>query len=202
MARTRASVRDAVAADADALARLWADLLMVAGVPGRTSIPPSSSAVACRLEAIEGNLDRRLLVAVTPVDEGEIVVGAVYLAREPLTPLHDDFAVRASYLHVLADHRRRGIGRSLLDAAASWAVEIHAEHLVVDVNPNVRETNRFLARIGLRPLVGQRSVPVAALRRRIAGGPLIAPEVLGEPGRRLAAVHGRRQRPWRVVARG
>ncbi|MGH8773648.1 MAG: GNAT family N-acetyltransferase [Jiangellaceae bacterium] len=196
MGRSRVHVRDAVVGDAEALARVWSDLLLIAGVPGRTSAPPTPPAVARRLEAIEGSPTRRMLVA----EDGDVLAGAVYLSREPLTPLHDDTAVRASYLHVLAEHRRRGIGRALLDAAAGWAVEVQAEHLVVDVSPHIRETNRFLARLGLRTLVSQRSVPVAVIRRRMVGGQLVGSELLGEPARRLATSGGRSRRPWHAIS--
>ena len=61
----------------------------------------------------------RLLVAVI---DGE-PVGVAHLRRAPISPIHEDDAVHVGYLHVLSDHRRRGAGKALLEAAADWADE-------------------------------------------------------------------------------
>jgi ribosomal protein S18 acetylase RimI-like enzyme len=69
------------------------------------------------------------------------------------------------YLHVREGKRRRGVGKALLAAAASFAEEVGAEHLITSVLPQLRETNRFYARLGFSPVVIRRSVPVSVLRR-------------------------------------
>ena len=80
-------------------------------------------------------------------------------------PLFDQTAVHVHYLHVREGNRRRGVGKALLAAAASFAEEVGAEHLITSVLPQLRETNRFYARLGFSPVVIRRSVPVTVLRR-------------------------------------
>ena len=72
---------------------------------------------------------------------------------------------------VVADrHRRRGAGRALVGAAATFAEERGVGQLVVSVHPTSREANRFLARLGFAPLTVRRSASVAGVRRRLAAG--------------------------------
>ena len=40
--------------------------------------------------------------------------------------------------------------------------------MITSVLPQLRETNRFYARLGFSPVVIRRSVPVSVLRRRLA----------------------------------
>ena len=164
MALARVVVREAQPDDAEGLIAVWADLVAVAGRRGVLSAQvPSVPAVRRRVAELDDDPRRRVLVAVNGGD----VVGAAVLSREPLSPLHDEPAVRMSYLHVLPGHRRRGIGHALLSAAASWAADSGAEHLAVDVHPQARDANRFLARLGFGQLLVQRVAPVASLRRRL-----------------------------------
>lgn len=72
------------------------------------------------------------------------------------------------YLVVAPSARRRGLGRVLVMAAAAWAEERGVEQLVAHVYPNLREANRFYARLGFAPLTVRRVAPVAALRRQFA----------------------------------
>jgi ribosomal protein S18 acetylase RimI-like enzyme len=84
-------------------------------------------------------------------------------------PLFDQSAVHVHYLHVRDGFRRRGVGRALLGAAVVMADEVGAEHVFTSVLPQLRETQRFYARLGFGPVVVRRSVPVSLLRRRLSG---------------------------------
>lgn len=164
MGRSLVRVRPAVPDDAAALVDLWADLLTVAGSATHTAERPCVDGVQRRLSAVADRTDRVILVA----ELDGSVCGAAYLSREPLTPLHDAVAARLSYLHVLPGCRRQGAGHAILEAAVHQATEWGAEHVVTDVVPVARDTNRFLARLGLGQLIVQRAAPVPALRRRLA----------------------------------
>jgi len=162
--RPQMAVRDASADDAPTLVRLWEELVLDSGIPGRTSDPPTAEGMRRRLEMVSDSATRRLLVAEV---DGEIA-GVVYVQHQPVTPLHETMAVRVAYLHVLKEHRRRGVGHALLAEAAAWASAIGAEHVVVDVLPGDREANRFCARLGLSQLHVQRLAQTTQLRRLLA----------------------------------
>lgn len=183
MARALPHVRDAVPDDAPALLGLWTDLLGAAGPGAHSWALPTVEGVRTRLKAVADDPDRRVLVASVDASvdgpEHEQVGGFALLLREPLTPLHDELAVRVSHLHVLAAQRRHGVGHALVATATDWAAESGADHVVVDVPPAAREANRFYARLGFAALLVQRSAPVATLvRRRLAEPPVAAEDVL------------------------
>jgi GNAT superfamily N-acetyltransferase len=130
-------------------------------------IPPSAEqGVLERLEAVTQDPRSRVLVA-TVDDE---VAGMALFTVTAYAPLFDQRAVHAHYLHVRDGFRRMGVGKALLAAAVAMADESGAEHVVTSVLPQMRDTQRFYARLGFSPVVVRRSVPVNALRRRLAGG--------------------------------
>jgi ribosomal protein S18 acetylase RimI-like enzyme len=98
------------------------------------------------------------------------VAGMALFTVTAYAPLFDQRAVHAHYLHVRDGFRRMGVGKALLAAAVAMADESGAEHVVTSVLPQMRDTQRFYARLGFSPVVVRRSVPVNALRRRLAGG--------------------------------
>ena len=73
--------------------------------------------------------------------------------------------VQIDYLHVRPAFHRRGVGRALVAAATAYAEEVGSEHVAVNVLPQVREANRFYAKIGFTPLVVRRVASVATPRR-------------------------------------
>jgi ribosomal protein S18 acetylase RimI-like enzyme len=103
-------------------------------------------------------------------------------------PLFDQRAVHAHYLHVRDGYRRMGVGKALLAAAVALAEETGAEHVVTNVLPQMRDTQRFYARLGFSPVVVRRSVPVAALRRRLCGGSSVVADHLAARRRTLRRV--------------
>jgi L-phenylalanine/L-methionine N-acetyltransferase len=82
------------------------------------------------LKAVRRYDDAAVFVAVD--DDGGTVVGRLSLARDPHpASLH----VADLGLMVAATHRRRGIGRSLLDAAVAWAEASGVRKLELHVFP-------------------------------------------------------------------
>jgi ribosomal protein S18 acetylase RimI-like enzyme len=152
------SVRDAAPDDAPSLLEIWTE--------NRTELAaPRESDVRSAVARIAADPSERLLLGVA---EGE-VVGLVHMRRAPITPIHGEEAVHISHLHVRERHRRRGLGRALVDAAAAWAQEKESEHLLATANASARDANRFLARLGLTQVAVVRAATVSAIRMKVAG---------------------------------
>ena len=167
MTRPSVSVRDARPDDLPELMIMWGELREMGSRLERV-IPASGEAgVLDRIEAVSRDPDSCALVAL--VDD--VVAGMVVLTATSYAPLFDQRAVHAHYLHVRDGFRRRGVGKALLSAAVSFADDTGAEHVITSVLPQMRDTQRFYARLGFGPVVVRRSVPVSILRRRLAGAP-------------------------------
>jgi GNAT superfamily N-acetyltransferase len=164
---TRATVvvRDAVPDDLPVLLTMWHELRDLAGRLDRTMPTVSEDGVLDRLKSIADDPNSRALVGVI---DGE-VAGMAVLTTSAYAPLFDLDAVHVHYLHVHEGYRRRGVGRALLATAVATADEVGAEHILTSVMPQLRDTQRFYARLGFGPVVTRRSVPVSMLRRRLAG---------------------------------
>lgn len=165
MTRAAVVVRDAVPDDLPALMTMWHELRDLGGRLDRTAPTVSEDGVLDRLKTISDDPHSRALVAV--VDDS--VAGMVLLTTSPYAPLFDLDAIHVHYLHVGEGYRRRGVGHALLATAVAAADEVGAEHIVTSVMPQLRDTQRFYARLGFSPVVTRRSVPVSTLRRRLAG---------------------------------
>lgn len=165
MTRSSITVRDARAEDVPALLVMWDELRELGRGIERITPTPDADALLQRLDLVDADPQSRALVAVLD-DE---VVGVVLLTATAYAPLFDQRAVHAHYLHVREGYRKRGVGRALLAAAVSFADEAGAEHVITSVLPQMRDTQRFYARLGFGPVVVRRSVPVPVLRRRLAG---------------------------------
>jgi GNAT superfamily N-acetyltransferase len=158
-------VRDAVPDDLPVLVTMWRELRDLGGRLDRTLPAVSEDGVLDRLKIIDDDPDSRALVAVV---DGT-VAGMALLTVSSYAPLFDQDAVHVHYLHVRDGYRRRGVGHSLLATAVATAEEVGAEHILTSVMPQLRDTQRFYARLGFGPVVVRRSVPVSMLRRRLAG---------------------------------
>jgi GNAT superfamily N-acetyltransferase len=156
-------VREARPDDLPELLELWRELRDVAGRLERATPSTGDDGAMDRLLAMTSDPDYRALVAVAD----DRLAGMAVVNRAKYAPLLDQEAVHVHYLHVREGARRRGVGKALLAAAASFAEEIGADHVMTSVLPQLRETNRFYARLGFSPVVVRRSVPVALLRRRL-----------------------------------
>jgi GNAT superfamily N-acetyltransferase len=158
MGRQPVHIRDATPDDAEVLLRLWS----------RTTRHCEASPQAVRdaeqaLANAAADPDGRLLVAQV---EGQ-VVAALQLTRGPVSPLVLDSAVHTSYLLVEPEHRKHGVAHALMEAAVLWAEEkdVHQITAITDTN---RDTNRFFVRLGMSTLATVRSVPTAALRKKLS----------------------------------
>jgi GNAT superfamily N-acetyltransferase len=161
MSRGPVIIRDAEVGDADALQQIWLDFASGPDRPGRPAA--STDQIRRAIGRLRAEAAERLLVAV--VDDAP--VGVAHLRRAPLSPIHDEEAVHVGYLHVLSGHRRRGIGKQLLDVATGWAEENESSHIVASVAATARDANRFLARLGLGQVAVVRASTVAHLRSRL-----------------------------------
>lgn len=165
MTRPSVAVRDAHPDDLPALMAMWDELRSVGSRLERVMPVADEDGVLERLDAVTADPMSRALVATV---DGQ-VVGMTVLTASKYAPLFDQRAVHAHYLHVRDGYRRQGVGKALLAAAVTFAEEEGAEHVLTSVMPQMRDTQRFYARLGFGPVVVRRSVPVSALRRRLAG---------------------------------
>jgi len=165
LTRPSVVVREARPEDLPALLAMWDELRRMGSRLERVMPAADENAVLDRLSAVEHDPSSRALVAVV---DGE-VAGMTVLSITPYAPLFDQQAVHAHYLHVREGFRRKGVGKALLGAAVAFADESGAEHVITSVLPQMRETQRFYARLGFGPVVVRRSAPVSVLRRRLAG---------------------------------
>ena len=173
MARASLHVRTATAADLPALLAFGEELRDLVLAPGaevggrsRGTSPATARAFLEQRyrEAVEDPA-RELVVVVGEDDEP---LGMALLTVAPANALVDIPAVHMSHAVVSDRHKRRGAGRALVSAAATYAEQHGLEQLVVSVHPGSRDANRFFARLGFAPLAVRRTAPVAAVRRRLS----------------------------------
>jgi GNAT superfamily N-acetyltransferase len=160
MSRPFLELREAAPDDAAQLVQLWS----TAGRTGEAVHPHSIEDAQRALAQMAGNPDERLVVG---MHEGR-VVAALHMKRAPFTPIHTEQIVHTSYLLVCPEFRRHGYGRALLDAAAAWAEEKDVRHVSAITASGLRETNRFLARLGLGTVATVRVSTTAGLRKRLS----------------------------------
>jgi GNAT superfamily N-acetyltransferase len=94
--------------------------------------------------------------------------------------------VHTSYLQVHPDHRRRGYARAQLDTALAWAEEKDVTHITAITNSSSRDTNRFLARLGLATGATLRIASTATVRRKLSPEPIHTHDARRQLGRVLA----------------
>lgn len=103
-----------------------------------------------------------------PRDSGEVAVGLAVLGLDPLSLVLGNPHVTVDTFVVHREHRRCGTGVLLLAAAAAFAQESEADHVVVSVGGHEAERQRFFARMGFAPLTTRRIVPAKSLTRTLA----------------------------------
>jgi len=133
-------------------------------------------------ERLLASPDHRVVLAVVPGPGGddEVPVGLAILGIDPLSVVLGVPQVTVDNLVVHREHRRGGVGASLLAAAATYATEVGADHVVAAVGGHEAERQRFFARMGFAPLTTRRIVTVDALSRALSawqrgGVPIPAP---------------------------
>ena len=178
MSRCALEIRDARPEDVTELLRLWTHDRRATEEATLRPVDEATRALA----HIAADPDERMLVGLA---DGQIVA-AVHLRRAPLSPLQTETAVHTSYLHVHPEHRRRGYARALLDAALAWAEEKDVTHITAITNSSSRDTNRFLARLGLATGATVRIASTATVRRKLNPEPIRTNDARRQLGRVLA----------------
>jgi GNAT superfamily N-acetyltransferase len=117
----------------------------------------------------------RVVLAVVPGPDaaagganGEVAVGLAVLGLDPLSLVLGNPQVTVDTFVVHREHRRHGAGAVLLAAAAAYANENGAAHVVAAVGGHEAERQRFFARMGFAPLTTRRIVTVDSLTRSLA----------------------------------
>ena len=191
MPRANVVVRQPSSDDLTVVLAMWDELRLRSGRSGALAPMPSEARLRALLaEAAE---DDSYHAVVAELD-GEVVGMACFLAR-PLGPFIDARVVQIDYLHVRPAFHRRGVGRALVAAATAYAEEIGSEHVAVNVLPQLREANRFYAKIGFTPLVVRRVASVQTLRRSLGLEPADHSRRAGLMARRRSAVRSRATTP-------
>jgi len=133
----------------------------------------------------------RVVLAVLPGPraraDGEVPVGLAVLGLDPLSLVLGNPQVTVDTFVVHREYRRRGAGAVLLAAAAAYARENGAEHVVAAVGGHEAERQRFFARMGFAPLTTRRIVALESLTRSLLSwerSGLLAPAPRRAPRRR------------------
>ena len=155
--RPSITLRSAEMADAPALADLWAEHLR------RGDSHDQLHDVVTVLERAASSPDERVVLAEYDGD----VAGAVHLRTTTVSALNLEPVVHALSPTVLAQHRRHGIGRMLMEAAVAFAEERGVGYVATAVAAGSRDANRFMARLALSPAATLRISPTALFRTRI-----------------------------------
>jgi GNAT superfamily N-acetyltransferase len=188
------TVRDALPGDVRALLALWQPLLPpVLGVPDGSP----EDVVERAIRRIETDPTGRMVVAEV---DGELA-GATYLSLTKLSPLFPTQAVTICHLQVAKNAERKGVGRSLVEAGLAWA-ELEQVESVLAISPvNDRETNRYLARLGMGQVGVLRGSTTAALRARMPMDPVSAARTSARQSRTVTHVVATRRLQRRARAR-
>ena len=144
----------------------------------------SEMSVAQAVARQDDTHDMRILVA--DVD-GE-VAGCAFLRVGVVSPVHDDHAVHVSHLQVDGRFSRNDVGSSLVEAALTWAEQKGIGTLLAATAGNDRDTNRFMARLGLGQVAVLRGSSVAALRARLPHDPATVARGLSRSSRSVGQV--------------
>ena len=192
MFRCPVHVRDAEPRDAAELREL---LGAAPSRPGEEGSRPAEAAAA--VAAIAVDPDQRLIVA---EDNGR-VVGVAHLVRASLSPLGGGTAVHVLHLNVRAELRRHGVGRALMEATVSWAEEKESSHVVAAASVGSRDTNRFMARLGLTQVAVMRAATVSTLRAKMPVEPPAAARVGSRSHRNVGQVLAQRRSMRRSQAK-
>lgn len=158
MSRTAVSLREATNDDAQFLAELWAEVLR------RADRQEQVADLEIIIKNAAESSEQRVVVAEY---DGERA-GAVLLRVSTLSPLDLEPCVQALAPHVTPSARRKGVGRTLMEAAVTWAEELGIAHVATAAPANSRNGNRFMARLSLGPQAVVRVASTPVMRAKLA----------------------------------
>ncbi len=158
LSRYSLTTRVATREDAPRLVDLWSDAV-------RRADPSEQIAdLELIIKAAVASPEQRLIV----VEYDGQVAGAVFLRIATLSPLNLEPCIQSIHPRVFDQFRRHGVGHALIEAATAFAEEAGILHVVTAVPHASRESNRFMARLGLAPVVMYRIAPTTLLRSRLS----------------------------------
>ncbi len=126
------AIRPATAADAEAIARLSAEL----------GYPSATEAVVARLGSVLQEPEHAAYVAV----KGERVIGWVHVFVKHL--LESDPEAEIGGLVVAASHQRSGAGRTLMERAEAWARAKGLRSVYLRTNVVRKDAHTFYTNLG------------------------------------------------------
>jgi GNAT superfamily N-acetyltransferase len=139
-----------------------------------TGCPPPAAAAA-GYRRLLADPAHRVVLAVLPGPnaaaggaDAEVAIGLAVLGLDPLAEILGAPQVTVDSFVVHRAHRRQGVGAVLLSAAAAFAQENGAAHVVASVGGHEAERQRFFARMGFAPLTTRRIVALDSLTRSLA----------------------------------
>lgn len=130
------------------------------------------SAEAAARHANDGSIQAAVArpeVTVLLAEVDSRTAGFIVLADGSRNVLSDGGAVAIEMVHVAAAHRKSGVGKAMLAAAARVADRAGCPEIIASVPVQDRDLNRYFARLGFAPETTRRVVTSAALQRRLSG---------------------------------
>ena len=157
MSRSGLTPRIACREDAPVLAELWSDVLR------RVDRAEQVADLELVIKAAAESPEQRFVV----VEVDGQVAGAVYLRLTTMSPLNLEPCVQSIQPRVFDHYNRRGVGKTLMEAAVAFAEENGVLHVTTAVPATARDANRFMARLALAPVATFRVAPTSAVRSRL-----------------------------------
>jgi GNAT superfamily N-acetyltransferase len=159
--------------DAPVLAELWCDVLR------RVDRSEQIADLELVIKAAAASPEQRFVV----VEHDDQIAGAVFLRLSTVSPINLEPCVHSVQPRVFDQYRRRGVGRTLMEAATAFAEENGVLHVATAVPATGRDANRFMARLALAPAATFRMAPTSMVRARLtppapAGSGRATPRVL------------------------
>lgn len=173
MGRPGLTPRIARREDAPVLAELWSDVLR------RVDRSEQVADLELVIKAAAASPEQRFVVVEL---DGELA-GGVFLRLTTVSPINLEPCVQSIQPRVFDQHRRRGVGRALTEAAVAFAEENGVLHVTTAVPATARDANRFMARLALAPVATFRMAPTSVVRSRLtppatAGAARTTPRIL------------------------
>ena len=154
--------------DADSL-QSFTELWVASRVEQGTSIEVASRA------ASEGRLAHALQrpeVRAYLATANQASLGFAVMSHAPISCLSESPCVAIDQIYVVPSARHHGVARHLLAAVTAYAEKVGSEQIVSYVPAQLRDANRFFARLGFSSTSVRRVTSTALLRRRLRSGDL------------------------------